>query len=108
MFDQVFAFKVIHLVLLQFQPVSKGHYLEPAQEQSEQGLIEDLLVFGELVFHNGVDEEDNTLLVQVLLVAQVMVTGLSWACPTLTVWLRLEQLSGEDGLAKLSAGQVPN
>ena len=90
MLNQIFALQVIYLMLLKFQPMSQADNLEPVQEESEQSFIKDLLVFRELVFHDCVDEEHDTLFVQMLLVSKVVLAGVSGACTTLTIGLCFE------------------
>ena len=104
MLNEVFALEIVDFMLLKVELVGQTDDLQSTQEQAEQSLIEDLLVFGELVFHNGVYEQDDALFEHLLLVAEVVLRRGSWA--RMAGWLaelsRLDELSRVERRAELS------
>lgn len=105
MFDEIFAFEVVELVLLKVKLMGQADYFQSTQEEAEKSLIEDLFILGEFILHNGVDEEDDAFFKHLLLVTKVVLVRKSWTCVVggLTDLSGLDKLGGVELRAKLSS-----
>ena len=81
-------------MLLKIKLVRQTDDLQSAQKEAKERFIKDLLILGEFVLHNCIDEKDNALFKYLLLISKIVIIWLPWTCMiAYTCLSSLEKLS---------------